>query len=80
MEATISIGGRRALGASVVVDRAWAQTLGMPGARGAQRVGNFYRVPRTEYLRLLKTQADREISPCLRSTASDDQAAAAVAA
>ncbi len=77
MEATISIGGRHVLGAPVVVDRAWAHTLGIPGAKGVQRVGNFYRVPRAEYLRLVKIQADAETSPCFRWTESDDQAAAA---
>ncbi len=76
MEATMSIGGRHAIGAPVMVDRAWAQTLGIPGAKGARRVGNFYRVPRAEYLRLVKTQADPETSPCFSWTESDDQAVA----
>jgi hypothetical protein len=76
MEATLSIGGRHVLSAPVMVDRAWAQSLGIPGAKGARRVGDFYRVPRAEYLRLMKAQADPETSPCFRWTEGDDRALA----
>jgi hypothetical protein len=76
MEATLSVGGRHALGVPVMVDRAWAQSLGVPGSKGARRVGNFYRVPRAEYLRLVKAQADPETSPCFTWTESDDRAVA----
>lgn len=36
---------------TVLVDRAWAQNLGLNQISGAQRVGNFYRLPRNAYLR-----------------------------
>jgi hypothetical protein len=41
------------LSAYVIVDRAWAQALGVPGLRGAHRVGKFYRLPRAEYRMLV---------------------------
>jgi hypothetical protein len=42
---------------TVMVDRAWAQTLGLNGLNGARRVGNFYRLPRVAYLRALRDQS-----------------------
>lgn len=44
---------------TVMVDRAWAQTLGLNGLSGARRVGNFYRLPRVAYLRALQTMRDQ---------------------
>ncbi len=44
---------------TVMVDRAWAQTLGISGINGARRVGNFYRLPRVAYLRALQTMRDQ---------------------
>lgn len=44
---------------TVMVDRAWAQTLGLNGLNGARRVGNFYRLPRVAYLRALQTMRDQ---------------------
>ena len=61
-----------------MVDRAWGRTLGVDQAKGARRVGNFYKVPRVEYLKLVEAQAklNPEDSPCFDWTASDDQAVA----
>lgn len=39
---------------TVMVDRAWADSLGLNRAPGARRVGNFYRLSRLEYLRALR--------------------------
>jgi hypothetical protein len=44
---------------TVMVDRAWAQTLGLNGLSGARRVGNFYRLPRVTYLRALQTMREQ---------------------
>lgn len=44
---------------TVMVDRAWAQTLGLNELSGARRVGNFYRLPRMAYLRALQTMRDQ---------------------
>lgn len=44
---------------TVMVDRAWAQNLGLSQARGARRVGNFYRLPRVQYLKALQTMRDQ---------------------
>lgn len=44
---------------TVMVDRAWAQTLGLNGLNGARRVGSFYRLPRVAYLRALQTMRDQ---------------------
>ena len=79
METAISIGsGMHGLGGPVMVDRAWGRTLGAHQAKGARRVGNFYRLPRAEYLSLVKAHAklNPEDSPCFDWTASDDQAVA----
>ena len=39
---------------TVMVDRAWAQSLGLNEIGSARRVGNFYRLPRVAYLRALQ--------------------------
>lgn len=44
---------------TVMVDRAWAQSLGLNQVSGARRVGNFYRLPRVAYLRALQTMRDQ---------------------
>lgn len=44
---------------TVMVDRTWAQALGLNGLNGARRVGNFYRLPRVAYLRALQTMRDQ---------------------
>ncbi len=44
---------------TVMVDRAWAQTLGLNGLNSARRVGNFYRLPRVAYLRAIQTMRDQ---------------------
>lgn len=42
-----------------MVDRTWARSLGLNQAPGARRVGNFYRIPRLEYLRALRTMREQ---------------------
>lgn len=79
METTMSIGsGRQALEGPVMIDRDWGRMLGALQAKGARRVGNFYRLPRMEYLRLVKAHAKLapQDSPCFDWTPSDDQAVA----
>jgi len=44
---------------TVMVDRAWAQSLGLNQVAGARRVGNFYRLPRVAYLRALQAMSDQ---------------------
>lgn len=46
---------------TVMVDRAWAQSLGLNQVAGARRVGNFYRLPRVAYLRALQAMRDQSI-------------------
>jgi hypothetical protein len=61
----------------ITVDRAWAQELGVAQARGVRRTGNFYKVPRQQYLRLVEASQFRAAAePCLEWQASDDQAVA----
>jgi hypothetical protein len=48
---------------TVMVDREWAQALGLNGLGSARRVGNFYRLPRVAYLRALQTMRDRSADP-----------------
>lgn len=43
---------------TVMVDRAWAQTLGLNKIDSARRAGNFYRLPRVAYLRALQQMRD----------------------
>lgn len=43
---------------TVMVDRAWAKTLGLNEIGSARRVGNFYRLPRVAYLRALQQMRD----------------------
>ncbi|HVL51568.1 MAG TPA: hypothetical protein VM754_08730 [Actinomycetota bacterium] len=82
METTIAdIGSvRHRLDGSVLIDRAWARQLGAGLAKGARRVGNFYRLPRVEYLRLLEATASSAnrpgVHPALRWTSTDDLAVA----
>lgn len=84
METTIVDSGsaRHRLDGSVMVDRAWAGRLGAHRARGARRVGNFYRLPRVEYLRLIEATANGNghsqpnVHPSLRWTSTDDLAVA----
>ncbi|HEX2054726.1 MAG TPA: hypothetical protein VHJ78_13515 [Actinomycetota bacterium] len=84
METTIAdIGSvRHKLDGMVMVDRDWARQLGAHLAKGARRVGNFYRLPRIQYLRLLEATANSAVTqpaavhPALRWTASDDLAVA----
>lgn len=84
METTIAdIGSvRHKLDGSVLVDRAWARRLGAHLAKGARRVGSFYRLPRMEYLRLLEAtansamQSQANVHPALRWTRTDDLAVA----
>ena len=71
MEATLSIGGRHSISRPVMLDRVWARAIGADRAKGARRVGSFYRLPRAEYLRLMEAQGT---DPSLRWTASDDRA------
>lgn len=47
---------------TVMVDRAWAQSLGLNQISGARRVGNFYRLPRTAYLKAVGTGECGEVS------------------
>jgi hypothetical protein len=54
------------LSAYVIVDRPWAQALGVPGLRGAQRVGKFYRLPRAEYRMLVAAHFDADIPSGLK--------------
>lgn len=61
------------LGGSLMVDRDWAQVLGVDQFKGVRRVGNFYRIPRTQLLQL-------DAIPALEWTAQDDQAVAAMLA
>jgi hypothetical protein len=77
---------RHKLSGSVMVDRNWGGTIGASHARGAQRVGNFYRLPKSEYVRLMAASArSHEFAhhslnpandPCLDWTESDDLAVA----
>ena len=83
METTIGIGtGRQRLEGPVMVDRAWGRTLGAHQAKGARRVGNFYRLPRSEYMSLVRAQAklNPEDSLCFDWTANDDEAVSALLA
>lgn len=43
---------------TVMVDRTWAQTLGLNEIDSARRAGNFYRLPRVAYLRALQQLRD----------------------
>lgn len=47
---------------TVMVDKAWAQSLGLNQLNGVRRVGNFYRLPRVAYLRALQTVRDQSAS------------------
>ena len=82
METTIAdIGSvRHRLDGSVLVDRAWARRLGAHQAKGARRVGSFYRLPRAQYMRLLEATANGSlhgnVHPALRWTSNDDLAVA----
>lgn len=83
METTVAdIGSaRHRLDGSVMVDRNWGRRLGVHQARGARRVGSFYRLPRAEYVRLLEASANGSASqanvhPSLRWTPTDDLAVA----
>ncbi|MDQ4148474.1 MAG: hypothetical protein M3164_00515 [Actinomycetota bacterium] len=86
MQATTLTGNRHHLDGLVKVDRTWGRTIGAHQARGARRVGNFYQVPRSEYVRLMATAArspqfahprqERTQEPCLEWTDSDDRAVA----
>jgi hypothetical protein len=79
METVLSNGnGRQGREGPVMVDREWGRMLGAHQAKGARRVGNFYRLPRAEYLSLVKAHAklNPADSPCFEWTASDDQAVA----
>lgn len=64
---------RNALGGNVTVDRSWAQALGADKLDGARRVGNFYSIPRAQWMRL-------DTIPSLKWTAQDDRAVAAMLA
>lgn len=58
MKTTATIGSvRHKLSGSVLVDRSWGGTIGATRARGAERVGDFYRLPRSEYTRLMAAAA-----------------------
>ena len=82
METTVAdIGSvRHRLDGSVLVDRAWARRLGAHQAKGARRVGSFYRLPRAQYVRLLEATANgsmhANVHPALRWTSNDDLAVA----
>ena len=76
VQATLGIGGRHGLSAPVVVDRHWAQTLGLHNVRGARRVGSFYQLPRSQYLKVVAAHSDAEIVDGLKWTDSDDRAVA----
>lgn len=76
MEATVSdIGSsvRHRLEGTVLVDRTWARQIGASQAKGARRVGSFYRLPRAEYVRLITpSYPDNELA----WTHTDDAAVA----
>lgn len=73
---------RPRLDGMVMVDRDWARQLGAHLATGARRVGNFYRLPRAQYVRLLEAGAHgaalqpAAVHPALRWTETDDLAVA----
>ncbi len=77
---------RHKLAGSVMVDRAWGGTIGASQARGSQRVGSFFRLPKSEYVRLMAAAArSNELAhqslkpagePCLDWTDADDRAVA----
>lgn len=75
METTVNnIGSvRHRLEGTVLVDRTWARKIGASQAKGARRVGSFYRLPRAEYVRLITpSYADHELA----WTHTDDAAVA----
>ena len=82
METVTDIGSaRQRLEGTVLVDRAWAREIGASGARGARRVGNFYRLPRSQYVRLLDgastgARSYQVANDQMRWTRSDDVAVA----
>lgn len=84
METTIADSGsvRHRLDGSVLIGREWARRLGAHQAKGARRVGSFYRLPRIEYVRLLEAtassavQSQANVPPALRWTPTDDLAVA----
>ena len=82
METITDIGSaRQRFGGTVLVDRAWAREIGASQARGARRVGNFYRLPRSQYVRLLDgastgARSYQVANDQLRWTRSDDVAVA----
>jgi hypothetical protein len=79
METTVTdIGSvRHRLEGTVLVDRAWAREIGASQAKGARRVGNFYRLPRAEYVRLLNgARSYQVVGDQLKWTRSDDVAVA----
>jgi hypothetical protein len=83
METTVTdIGSvRHRLEGTVLVDRAWAREIGASQAKGARRVGNFYRLPRAEYVRLLNGASNgarsyQVVDDQMKWTRSDDVAVA----
>lgn len=72
--------GQPKIAGSVLVDRHWARALGAHQAKGASRLGDFYRIPRREYLKLIGSAARpvAAATSALTWTARDDEAVAAL--